>query len=127
VYLFRTNLEFFRVIQSHFRIKKRTTFLPSEHTEENLFNALTQGNISRILLPDFLEAMYYLTNYHRKHFGDTLRIVQSIRHPFSFGISVVSYYEIDPKFLGCLGTWLKWFDMRVWNNIVKYFPAIMNI
>ncbi|XP_028393612.1 uncharacterized protein LOC114517958 [Dendronephthya gigantea] len=97
----------------------------SEYKEDQIFSALLEGNVSRILLPDFLEAMYYLTTSRSFYFHKNIRIVETIKHPYSFGITVWSGQELNTQFLGCLRMWLK--SSYIMHNHIDYSAIDANI
>ena len=97
----------------------------SEYKESEIFKALEQQNISRILLPDFLEAMYYLTNSRKEYFEEEVRIIKTIKHPFSLGIMIASHDELNSHFIDCLRLSMKWSHRKVFHNLsYKLMPCM---
>ncbi|XP_028404785.1 uncharacterized protein LOC114527320 [Dendronephthya gigantea] len=87
----------------------------TEYNEREAFRALNEGNISRILFPDFMEAMYLLSKTDKK-FTKGLRIVDCINHPFKLGIYIAATNELNNAFLTCLAMTLNWYYLEESQN-----------
>lgn len=79
----------------------------TEYSEDEMYRALAQGNVSRIILPDFLEAMYLMSQKYGGYSED-ITILDTIKHPFSVGLTVLNVKRIDEPFMSCLRVMLIW-------------------
>ena len=76
-----------------------------------------EGNVSRIILPDFLEAMHLLTVKYNGYSKDIV-ILDTIKHPFSIGLGVINTETIDSSFLDCWKLALEWSCFKVSGHFI---------
>ena len=76
-----------------------------------------EGNVSRIILPDFLEATHLLIGKYNAYSKDIV-ILDTIKHPFSIGLAVMNTETIDTSFLDCWRLALKWSYFKVSGQFI---------